>query len=59
MQLCHLASGELEQISLLRPVCVWTTERCLGWKQKLRCAVNDRIALAKKYGLSVQAYAEG
>lgn len=42
-RLCHLAGGELEQIQfLLGHVSVQTTERYLGCKQKLRCAVNDR-----------------
>jgi len=43
-RLCHLAGGELEQTQfLLGHVSVQTTERYLGCKQKLRCAVNDRI----------------
>jgi integrase len=45
-RLCHLAGGELEQIRfLLGHVSVQTTERYLGCKQKLRCAVNDRIGI--------------
>jgi len=45
-RLCHLAGGELEQIQfLLGHVSVQTTERYLGYKQKLRCAVNDRIGI--------------
>jgi integrase len=45
-RLCHLAGGELEQIQfLLGHVSVQTTERSLGCKQKLRCAVNDRIGI--------------
>jgi integrase len=45
-RLCHLAGGELEQIQfLLGHVSVQTTERYLGCKQKLRCAVNDRIGI--------------
>ena len=45
-RLCHLAGGELEQIQfLLGHVSVQTTERYLGWKQKLRCAVNDRLGI--------------
>jgi integrase len=45
-RLCHLAGGELEQIQfLLGHVFVQTTERYLGCKQKLRCAVNDRLGI--------------
>ena len=45
-RLCHLAGGELEQIQfLLGHVSVETTERYLGCKQKLRCAVNDRLGI--------------
>ncbi len=45
-RLCHLAGGELEQIQfLLGHVSVQTTERYLGFKQKLREAVNDLIGL--------------
>jgi site-specific recombinase XerD len=45
-RLCHLASGELEQIQfLLGHASVQTTERYLGCKQKLRHAVNDTIGL--------------
>ena len=45
-RLCHLAGGELEQIQfLLGHVSVQTTERYLGCKQKLRCAVNDRLGI--------------
>jgi integrase len=45
-RLCHLAGGELDQIQfLLGHASVQTTERYLGCKQKLRDAVNDRIAL--------------
>ena len=45
-RLCHLAGGELEQIQfLLGHVSVHTTERYLGCKQKLRCAVNDRLGI--------------
>jgi len=45
-RLCHLAGGELEKIQfLLGHVSVQTTERYLGCKQKLRCAVNDRIGI--------------
>ncbi|MBI2186095.1 MAG: site-specific integrase [Acidobacteria bacterium] len=43
-RLCRLAGGELDQIQfLLGHVSVQTTERYLGCKQKLRCAVNDRL----------------
>lgn len=45
-RLCHLAGGELDQIQfLLGHVSVQTTERYLGCKQKLRCAVNDRLGI--------------
>jgi integrase len=45
-RLCHLAGGELEQIQfLLGHVSVQTTERSLGCKQKLRCAVNDQLGI--------------
>jgi site-specific recombinase XerD len=45
-RLCHSAGGELEQIQfLLGHVSVQTTERYLGCKQRLRCAVNDRLGI--------------
>jgi integrase len=45
-RLCHLAGGELDQIQfLLGHVSIQTTERYLGCKQKLRCAVNDATGL--------------
>jgi integrase len=45
-RLHHLAGGELDQIQfLLGHVSIQTTERCLGCKQKLRVAVNDRIGI--------------
>jgi integrase len=45
-RLCHLAGGELDQIRfLLGHVSIQTTERYLGSRQKLRCAVNDKIGL--------------
>jgi integrase len=45
-RLCHLAGGELDQIQfLLGHVSIETTERDLGCKQKLRCAVNDRLGI--------------
>ena len=45
-RLCHLAGGELDQIQfLLGHVSIQTTERHLGCKQQLRCAVNDRLGI--------------
>jgi integrase len=45
-RLCHASGGELEQIQfLLGYVSVQTTERCLGCKQRIRSAVNDRIGI--------------
>ena len=45
-RLCHLAGGELDQIRfLLGQVSIQTTERYLGCKQRLRCAVNDRLGI--------------
>ena len=45
-RLCHEAGGELEQIQfLLGHVSVQTTEKYLGFKQRLRGAVNDRIGI--------------
>jgi integrase len=45
-RLCHLAGGELDQIQfVLRHVSIQTTERYLGCKQRLRCAVNDRLGI--------------
>jgi hypothetical protein len=45
-RLRHLAGGELVQIQfLLWHVSIQTTERYLGCKQKLRCAVNDRLGI--------------
>jgi site-specific recombinase XerD len=45
-RLCHLAGGKLDQIQfLLGHVSIQTTERYLGCKQKLRCAVNDLLGI--------------
>ncbi len=45
-RLCHLAGGELDQIRFLPGhVSIQTTERYLGCKQRLRCAVNDRLGI--------------
>ena len=44
-RLCHASGGELDQIQfLLGHVSVQTTERYLGCKQRIRSAVNDRMA---------------
>lgn len=49
-RLCHLAGGELDQIRfLLGHVSIQTTERYLDCRQKLRCAVNDRIGIEPEW----------
>lgn len=43
---CRNSGGELEQIQfLLGHISVQTTEKYLGYKQRLREAVNDRIGI--------------
>jgi integrase len=43
---CHVSGGKLDQIQfLLGHVWIQTTERYLGCKQKLRCAVNDHMGI--------------
>lgn len=45
-RLCHSSGRELEQIQfLLGHVSVQTTERYLGFKRRIRSAVNDRIGI--------------
>jgi hypothetical protein len=45
-KLCHSVGGELEQVQFLPGhVCVQTTERYLGCKQRIRGAVNDHIGI--------------
>ena len=51
-RLCHLASGELDQIQfLLGHVSIQTTERYLGCKQRLSRAVNDKLGIEPECGL--------
>lgn len=46
-RLCHESGGELEQIQfLLGHASVLPTERYLGFKQRLREAVNDRFQIS-------------
>ena len=48
-QLGHDSGGELEQIQfLLGYVSVQTTERYIGYKQRLKVAVNDRLGIESK-----------
>ena len=45
-RLCHAAGGELEQIQfLIGHVSIQTTERYLGFKQRISGAVNDKIGI--------------
>jgi site-specific recombinase XerD len=45
-RLCHSTGGELEQIQfLLGHRSVETTERCLGSRQRLVHAVNDKLGI--------------
>jgi site-specific recombinase XerD len=45
-RLCHQAGGELEQIQFsLGHESVQTTEKYLGYQQRLRGAVNDRLGI--------------
>jgi len=51
-RLCHLASGELDQIQFLPGhVSIQTTERYLGCKQRLSRAVNDKLGIEPECGL--------
>jgi integrase len=46
-RLCHEAGGELEQIQfLLGHASMQTTERCIGCRQNLGEAVNDRFRIS-------------
>ena len=57
MRLCHLADGELDQIRFLRDhVSIQTTERYLGCKRRLRCAVNEGLGIEPD---AVQAETQG
>ena len=52
-RLCHSAGGELEQIQfLLGHRSVETTERYLGSRQRIVCAVNDKLGIEPRVGSS-------
>ena len=50
-RLCHLPGGGLDQIQfLLGRVSIQTTERYLRCKQRLNCAVNDKLGIEPESG---------